>query len=797
MSIMKRSTYYLSMALGACATLPVIAQDSPAPGEGRQFQLEEIVVHARRREERLQDVPVSMTVFNQAEISNRNIVTAGDLATYTPSLSVNDRFGPDNTSFSIRGFTEEMRTTSSVGVYFAEVVGARGSNTTSSGNGAGPGAFFDLQNVQVLKGPQGTLFGRNTTGGAVLIVPQKPTEELEGYVEASYGNFDMRRLQGVINVPINDSVRLRLGIDDHERDGYLRNEGSVGPRRMGDLDYTAYRASLVVDITDRLENYTIVNYTDSSNNGVAGLILACHPDPTYRFAGPCQQQQANMSGDFHGFRSNKAVAKSSIEQWQVINHLTWEVNDSFTVKNILSYTELETDLVGPVFATDFTSPGGVPFGMTSSDLAAPNIPTTNQRTFVSELQFLGMALDDRLDWQAGLYYERSKPDGASGSRPTRGVDCVEPMSGDPSEWQCRGALGPGSSITQQFGDVEYDNRAVYGQATYSFSDQLKVTAGLRYTWDETTGTARALNFTGFPAAEYGPPASVACINPLLSLPDCAISLKTKSEEPTWLLGLDYFPTEDVMLYAKYSRGYRQGNVNLFGAPGYQLHDPETLDTYEIGAKTAFYGPVPGTFNIAVFYNELRDMQLQTGFAGIVNTTGILNAGKAVMQGVEIDSTFNFTDRVSLQLGYAYLDTEIKSVETPPPPPIDLMIIPAASEGDPTPWSPRHKLTATASYHLPVRAELGEISVALNYVYVDEQLVSTGSPFGVLPSYELFNLSANWMNIGGSSFDASVFVNNLLDKEYISNVYGNYLSFGAEFYNPGPPRMVGARLKYSF
>lgn len=787
----------LSLAVGACAALPAAGQGTYSGGEGRQLILDEVVVHARRREERLQDVPISMTVFSQGEISSRNIVSAGDLATYTPSLSVNDRFGADNTSFSIRGFTEEMRTTSSVGVYFAEVVGARGANTTSSGNGAGPGAFFDLQSVQVLKGPQGTLFGRNTTGGAVLIVPQMPTDEFGGYIEASAGNYDMRRLQAVLNVPISDRVKLRLGIDDQERDGYLENLGSPGPKDMANLDYTAFRASLLVDITDQLQNYTIFNHTDSSNNGSAGLILACHPDPTFRFASFCHQQMADMDGkDFYSFKSNKRLNKSSIDQWQLTNHLTWEVNDHLTVKNILSYTELETELIGPVFATDFYA-NGIPFGMTSSDLVAPNIPTTNQKSYVAELQFLGSALDERLEWQAGIYYERSKPNGDSGSRPSRGVDCIEPLSGNPADWACLGVLGPSATITQQYGEVEYDNRAIYGQATYAFSDQWKLTAGVRYTWDETKGIAGAINQGGFPVDGYGPPTITTCINPLGELPDCWVPLKTKSDEPTWVIGLDYFPVEDVMLYAKYSRGYRQGNVNLFGAPGFQLHDPETLDAYEVGAKTSFHGPVPGNFNIAVFYNDLKDMQLQTGFAGIVNTTGILNAGKAVMQGVEVDATFQFTDNLRFDIGYAYLDTEIKKVAPPPPPPPGLMIIPAALEGDPTPWSPEHKVSATLSYYLPVSEGVGDISMALNYVYVDEQMVSTGTPFGVLPSYELVNLSANWVGIGGSGFDFSLFVNNALDEEYYSNVYGNYQSFGVEFYNPGPPRTYGARLKYNF
>ncbi len=793
MKTMRRSALYMATALGVVTAIPAIAQTT---SPGRAMLLEEVIVTARRREERLQDVPISMTVFNQQDVSNFNIVNSGDLANYTPSLSVNNRFGAENTTFSIRGFTEELRTTASVGVYFAEVVGPRGANSTSSGNGAGPGAFFDLQNVQVLKGPQGTLFGRNTTGGAILITPQKPTEEFEGYLEVSAGNFDMRRLQAVLNVPISDSVRLRLGVDDHQRDGFLKNEGTVGPKDMADLDYTAFRASLVVDITDQLENYTIFNYTDSSNNGSAGLLLACFPDPTFRFAGFCQQQLPTMSGDFHGFKTNRPASKSDMEQWQIINNLTWEVSDTLTVRNILSYTELETQLLGQVFSTNFFSPvHGGPFSLTSAD--SSGVPTTAQNTFVAELQFLGTAMDERLDWQAGLYYERSKPDGWSGNSPVRLLDCQTSAGLDPANWACRAAVPQGAAITRQLGKVDYDNRAVYGQATYEIADNLKLTAGLRYTWDKTSGTARTINYTGFPLMAYGPPTNVACISPLGSLPDCAVRLGTKSDEPTWVVGLDYFPMEDVMLYAKYSRGYRQGNVNLFGAPGFQVHDPEQLDTYEIGAKTTFHAPVPGTFNIALFYNDLKDMQLQTGFAGIVNTTGILNAGKAVMQGVEVEAGFNLFEGFNLQLGYAYLDTEIKRVAPPPPPPPGLMIIPAAVEGDPTPWSPKNKLTATASYQLPLPAEVGDVTVALNYTYVDKQLVSTGSPFGVLPSYELFNLSANWDRIGGSNFDAALFATNLFDKNYFATVYGNYLSFGAEFYNPGPPRMFGARVKYNF
>ena len=187
------------MALSLIPAMPAFAQIA----QREEVSLAEVIVTARRVEERLQDVPISITVFNQAQLTNRNVVTASDLALYTPSLSVNDNFGSANTAFAIRGFVQDIGTQPSVGVYFADVVAPRGAaNNMPIGDGAGPGNFFDLQNVQVLNGPQGTLFGRNTTGGAVLLVPQKPTDEFGGYVEGSVGNHDMQRIQGVLNVPL-------------------------------------------------------------------------------------------------------------------------------------------------------------------------------------------------------------------------------------------------------------------------------------------------------------------------------------------------------------------------------------------------------------------------------------------------------------------------------------------------------------------------------------------------------------------------------------------------------------------
>src|SRR5579871_1128531 len=218
-----KSAFFVRAGLGAMAVMlavPACAQDAGG----------DIIVTARRTDERLQDVPIAITVFNQQQITNRNVLTAADLAQTTPSLAANTNFGADNTTFSLRGFNQDIGTQPTVGVYFADVVAPRGgSNGTVAGDGAGAGSLFDLQNVQVLKGPQGTLQGRNTTGGAVMLVPQKPTMDFGGFLEASAGDYGLWGIQGVLNIPVSDTFRVRLGVDHQTRDGYIHNLSGIGP----------------------------------------------------------------------------------------------------------------------------------------------------------------------------------------------------------------------------------------------------------------------------------------------------------------------------------------------------------------------------------------------------------------------------------------------------------------------------------------------------------------------------------------------------------------------------------------
>jgi iron complex outermembrane recepter protein len=803
------------------ASKPVqLAQASPTITPASPPGVETIVVTARRREERLQKVPISITVLNQQQLARNNVTNASDLATYVPSLSTTQRFGDEDTTFAIRGFTQELRTTPSVAVYFDDVVAPRGGGSVTGGDGAGPGDFFDLQNVQVLKGPQGTLFGRNTTGGAILLVPQKPTSEYGGYIEASVGNYNMKRLQGVVNLPFSDKVRLRVGFDEQMRDGYLKNTTDIGPSRLNDLDYFSGRASLVVDVTDDIENYTIVDGTRSQDHGSLSQLFACKAGTGLLalFGEMCQNQLNKYGSQGWTVANSQPSPLSEIEQWQAINTTTWHATDDLTVKNIISYAQLQTTLRTDVFGFDFYLPAaiqvtptfsfplpkqyvGLPLTFTASD-QLPGVPTNSQQTFSEEIQLLGQSFSDRLNWTAGLYYEQSQPLGISGSLSPYLISCSDVVA-----FKCQdplGALGgsPEGSVQESLGTITYFNQGAYGQGTYSLTDQLKVTGGIRYTWDQTSGQSNEVAYF-FPKPNTPVP---ECVNPAASLSaQCSIGLKQISSAPTGMIDLEYTPLEDVLLYAKYAGGYRQGSVGIFNAPGYNVWGPEQVNSYEIGTKTSFTAPVRGTFNVTGFYNDFSDQQLQLGFDDLhptpgsvgVPTTGIVNAGTSTIWGFEVESTLLLLRGLRLDTSYTYLGTYLNSLKQYQPlPPYD-DLIPSAVQGGVLTFSPRNKLTLSLNYTLPFPVEIGALTVGTTYVYTDKQLITNSTPFGVAPEYSLLNLNLDWHQIYGKPLDLSLFATNVTDTKYPVFFAGLYDAIGAEAANLGAPLMFGARLRVRF
>ena len=870
-----KAVLYAATALSAAFSTSAFAQADEDDGVSGN----DIVVTARRIEERLQDVPVSVTVLNEQSLANNNITSAKDIATYTPSLVTNNRYGADNTTWTIRGFTQEQRTTATVGTYFADVVAPRGSGATQGGDGAGPGYMFDLSSVQVLNGPQGTLFGRNSTGGAVLLVPKKPTDNLEGYVEGSIGSRDLRRVQAVVNVPIMDTLRVRLGVDRMKRDGYLNNAGRIGFGPHGDkggsIDYWAGRLSIVADLTPDLENYTVATFSRSNSTGVIPKIYKCFN------AALCDEKSRQDALGFWSVSNPLPDSASETRQWQVINTTTWKASDTLTVKNIFSYGEYRGKLNLDLFGFYGTIPG-VPRGTETNASqvrpfvfthAAPNRETNAQSSFVEELQFQGNAADGRFTWQGGLYLEINNPLGGSGVQTATFTPCLNSSTLNCTPFAGLGGISLGR-LNYQVTETSFNGKAAYFQASYDITDQLKVTGGIRYTVDKMAadfssvdirlgntivasalapkiynGTVLTSNTVADFAAcgntvAFG--AQGSATNPYMPVASAALICKqgpnqagganvpeVTSKAATWLIGLDYKPVEDVLLYAKWSRGYRQGGVAPFAADQLQTYRPEKVDTYELGAKASWRGAVPGYFNIAGFYNNFRDQQLQIGLSCLpvslcAQTTTILNAGKSRLSGFEAELGINPFEGFRLSASWAHLSTKVKAI-TNVAPQITALGLPfndirPIAVGSVLPNSIPDKVVANASYRLPLPDNLGKITIGGTLVYQSAyrvvsdssttSLALPGFPYcgsisvantaagcstvgnGILPSATYANISVNWDDFMGLPVDGAFFITNVTNERILQHANLQETQ-GAMTAIVGEPRMYGFRLKYRF
>jgi iron complex outermembrane receptor protein len=766
---------------------------------------DDIVVTARRIEERLQDVPISISVVDQDRITQANVVSGEDLVKVVPGLNAQSKYGAENANFSIRGFTQEIQTSSSVGTYFAEVVGPRsGSPGVQSGDGAGPGSLFDLQNVQVLKGPQGTLFGRNTTGGAVLLTPKKPVGRFEGYVEGSYGNYDMRRIQAVLNVPLASWARVRLGVDRQKRDGYVTNVSGIGPDKFYDSDYYALRGSLVLDISPNIENYTIVSYLHSDTNGQTNQLFRANPNLAFGQLALAQVARLQTSGNRYQIEQHISDPRVKTEQFQIINTTTWLATDNLTIKNIASYSRYQHILRQDLFSTNFQFFGSI---ITTPVLHNPDgLKSADQNNVTEELQFQGTAMDSKLSYQFGAYYEHSTPASSTGTQLVNtGNLCQVGADKRIADFRCfpLNPLVPATANVNT-GSIEFINMAAYAQATYALTDKLKLTGGLRYTYDRGFGIGKGDLYV-FNAAGI---AQNAGCQPTFQYVDCTQSPRTSTKRPTWTVNLAYNPTEDMMVYATYSRGYRQGApapfytypISASNPAGEAKFGPEKIDNFEAGLKASFQGPVSGNLNAAAFYSNLTDQQLLVAAISTVNggtATSIFNAGKSRVYGFDLDASLRFASIFRLNGSVTYVNSKLVTFDVPTSLPGYDIIIPSAVAGDPLPYTPKWGVNLTGIVTLPVPEEYGKIEFAATYRYNSSFITGASYTNAVGTAVSQLDLNLDWRNIGGKPIDLGLFGSNVTNQFTATSVSGLYDSFGFDTRYLGRPRMYGVRAKWRF
>ena len=792
----------------ALAAAPVLAQAGAAdPQVDTGGMIGDIVVTAQRREERNQDVPIAITAFSNEALKQQNVTSGQDLNGVVPSLQVstNGQATRGAEGYTFRGVSPTYLGGSSVVVYLAEVPLPQAFSTNQQG---GPGNYLDLENVQALAGPQGTLFGRNTTGGAVLLVPHKPTNDLGGYVEASYGNYDYVGLEGVLNVPIvDDKLLVRVAGSYQDRDGFTKD--LLWNKDRDDLHYYTGRLSILFKPSERLTNYLMAYGTHSSTNGTTYIhdrfnipFLQNYPSPIPSCTGSC---------DFYVNLSNATRAlgvrqvRLSVDAFDrtdtagIINKTSFEISNELTLNNIVSYQHLKQNFAtdedgtplqaGDIGTTNF--PDGPVEGIPGTGYfnEAPYGPREDHSQYTEELQLQGSFLDNQLTMTVGGFYFRSSP---STQKLAQVFLCPAADTG---------TCGP---VTQTY-QVGSRSKALYGQATLdlgAFStalSSLRLTGGFRYTWERVQGRSSYYALTPF--GPYCVAKGILGTTP----DDCEQSASLSYKAPTWTFGVDYKPLSNALLFAKISRGFKAGGYNAFSVrPETRTFQPEKVTSYEAGIKSDWrLGSIPLRLNVTGYYTDYASIQLgssDTNASGGIGSRIIPASAK--IKGVEAEASFRPFPALEIGGNLSYTDVEREEAVTPVdtvdctgPVPAGGTISNRCVSGAVPKWT----YTIRGSLDLPMPENWGDLSLYANYTHVGamDYIDTSVDPAGHFDAYGLLNVSANWRNIGRSNIDVSLFATNLTNSLYKISTGALYscCAFSSNIW--GAPRMYGARVRYNF
>ena len=754
---------FSAVALLVCAPLSVshlaraqsvLAENSPAAKATSSAMteggigLEEIVVTARRREENIQKVPIAITVVSQQALQNNNVQTLGDLQYLVPSLSSSGQLNRDNLNVSIRGQGSNSVSQPGVITYINEVPIPTDANGWLAG---GPGLFFDLENLQVLKGPQGTLFGRNSVGGALLLQTARPTNSFDGRIQLGYGNYNNREVDGAVNVPIvNDTLLARVAFSGQKRDGFTKILGEPGhPNGIDadDRDFWAVRGTVTFRPNGEVQNDTIATYQNYNNHGSPWFITAVNPAggqipvpvfyPTY--AALFAQQQAL---GIHTHLPLDVQIESRGSNLSVDNITRVDLTDHVTFRNIFGYDVSNTTTTNDQDSTNLPI------------LENSNTPTDDTvHQFTEEAQLLGKSFGERLNWIAGAFDLRQSPP----------ADFVRNTS----------------EIFGGFTDRGYKrgdkSKALYAQGTYDLAalvNGLGVTAGLRYTWDDR-----------FQCSYVGP----------LSSAHCAVTSEAKSSALTWTGGLNYELTPETLLYLTSRRGYRAGGSNGVDTTGASLPNfgPEFVTDVELGVKSSGkVGEIPVHANAAVYYQRYSQIQVQQYIVvGGVPLGVTANAAAARLWGLELEAQAQLTNDLQVGASFDSLHFAYTSFGAG----VDPVAVSLTSKDN----RPPYKYGINIRYRVPLTASVGDVSVQAHWDWQASSGDFNQQLGGLIPQFGLLNLSGNWDAISGTPIDASFFVSNALNKVYKIGGLGFYSLLGFNVDRYGEPRMYGVRVRYRF
>ncbi|NIB38599.1 TonB-dependent receptor [Pseudomaricurvus alkylphenolicus] len=671
MNIIKKSQLAISVAAAtAISGLCLVANTHAAD----DFALEEIVVTAQKRAESVQDIAASISAISGDQLDERGITDTESLMASIPGMHFSQSGA--NSRITVRGIgTEQTTVTGDPGVAFHidGVYQARAS--------AGSQLFYDLERVEVLRGPQGTLYGRNATGGSVNLISKRPEDALGGKVELQIGDYNQRRVRGVLNTPlIEDQLLLRISGQRETRDGYYENL-TPGADDLEDRDGLNIRTQLLYLPTEDLEILLSVNYSTEKGAGEGNKALGDYPMPTgfnkfmnlyYPTATPNPEDPWEVRTNGIADRDNERKGTSLTLDWNL---------GAVALKSITAWQENTIDSIAD---GDFSD----------ADILNENRYQSSKQ-YSQELQLSSTDAGD-WEWVAGLYWLSEESDvdywlNDQGAGLSSLRHPVFPVHIFPS-------IDVGLSQPTYFGNasrIESDSIGVFGQASYHLTEDLKLTGGLRYSKDEKYAEISRKEFA----------------SPVLE----TFEKEDSWSSVTWKLGVDWQVAEDNMVYASVSTGFKSGGFLQINNG--ESYDEEEILAWEVGSKNRFFDNKLQA-NVSAYYYEYTDMQLRTirDLASIVT-----NAGEAEIKGVELELLARPTQNLELNAALAW--TSAKFDEYFDDDPLDNIprSTPLDLAGNDLARSPDFTANLGAAYTWMI--PWGTLTTSVNYYWSDEVFFS--------------------------------------------------------------------------
>jgi len=765
-----RSAATVAGPFAAFAAVPCLAQ-APAPApEAAESRIEEIVVTAQRREEKLQDVGIAVTALGGEMLTDLNITTATDITRAVPSLKMN-AYSSAQVVYNIRGVSQN-----DYGDQQEPPVAVYQDDSYSSSINFASFPVFDLARVEVLRGPQGTLFGRNATGGAIQFVSNKPTKELQGYATATYGSYNQIIVEGAISGPLGDTVQARLAGISNTDDGYMESVVPGVPDRGGN-DHYALRGQIAWQPSENVDINLLGRYLKASKETQAGLYSMAPACPNDQFQGEFTRQDQSCAfwatgpGEAGtGYRNDAITPQWGGDPWK-----TAETQRSYVDREIKGATlHFDWD-IGAVHLTSITDyQKGEKFYLEGGDASPVDgvlfYQGSDLEQYSEELRLSGVT--ERHTWVTGVYgmHVDGKYTGKFAD-PFYGYDPTIEMSQKTKSW------------------------AVFAQDEWRFADQWKFIAGLRYWKDEREGTyfgvAPEVPFLSAPVTIIFNQNEVFPTGSGVTPSDA----KHDFDGVTARVQLDWKPNGNMLWYLSYNRGSKSGGYTFSTGTPYDpdgsgdipraflqglSFKPETLDAYELGVKSTLGGTT--TLNVSAFYYDYTDYQAFAQY-GPIQTVVNLDAEET---GLEAELSSRPLDGLFLQLGMSFLDSKVKNVVLP-----DTVTV----EDHDLPQAPNVSANALARY------EFGMLGGTLG-LQADAQY-SSDFCFTVLcapdeheDAYTVANARVDW-NSSGGRWGVAAFVNNVFEEKYRVYAFDSSLFAGVVAGVYGKPRWYGVSATYRF